>query len=325
MVPARDSAPTALVRLLDAAARNRARTGSGWTAPCSDRRDVAAGPARGRAVEINGASADLDPSRIYRSVDELLASTPVDFAVVALPTALHEQASVALAHEGIHLLVEKPLALSAHGAAAIISACNEADVHGAVAHVERYNAALIELKRLLAGGDIGKPLAIVSERSGPFPARVRSGGVISDLATHDLDLIPWLADERIELVFAQTSSPPGSEREHLAAITGRLASGVVFNTVADWLSPVRTRRVRVVGGGRNARCRSARPEPEPRRDRARRHSACSIGAARDPIRVLLLTPRRSARRVGRFPRRGAPRRRERRCRRAKGGRSLSRT
>jgi predicted dehydrogenase len=199
------------------------------------------------AVEINGASADLDPSRIYRSVDELLASTPVDFAVVALPTALHEQASVALARQGIHLLVEKPLALSAHGAAAIISACDEADVHGAVAHVERYNAALIELKRLLAGGDIGKPLAIVSERSGPFPARVRSGGVISDLATHDLDLIPWLADDRIELVFAQTSSPPASEREHLAAITGRLASGVVFNTVADWLSPTRTRRVRVVG------------------------------------------------------------------------------
>jgi UDP-N-acetylglucosamine 3-dehydrogenase len=110
------------------------------------------------AVEISGVSADLDPSRIYRSVEALLASTPVDFAVVALPTALHEQASVALASEGIHLLVEKPLALSAHGAATIISACDEADVHGAVAHVERYNAALIELKRLLAGGEIGRLL-----------------------------------------------------------------------------------------------------------------------------------------------------------------------
>jgi UDP-N-acetylglucosamine 3-dehydrogenase len=199
------------------------------------------------AVEINGADAGLDPARIYRSVDQLLSSTSVHFAVVALPTALHAQASVALAAAGIHVLVEKPLALSSDEARSIITACSEADVHGAVAHVERYNPALVALKRLLLEGRIGKPLAIVSERAGPFPARVRDGGVISDLATHDLDLIPWLVDDRIELVFAQSSGIGESGREHLAAITGRLECGVVFNTVADWLSAAKTRRVRVVG------------------------------------------------------------------------------
>jgi UDP-N-acetylglucosamine 3-dehydrogenase len=154
---------------------------------------------------------------------------------------------VALARQGIHVLVEKPLALSKEEATAIITACAEADVHGAVAHVERYNPALLRVKQLLSAGDLGKPLAIVSERAGPFPVRVRAGGVISDLATHDLDLIPWLVEDRIEMVFAQASAPADSEREHLAAITGRLASGVVFNTVADWLSPLKSRRVRVVG------------------------------------------------------------------------------
>lgn len=199
------------------------------------------------AVEINGADAGLDPARIFRSVDHLLAATDVDFAVVALPTALHEQAAVSLVTEGIHVLIEKPLALSRAEGLAIIDACAEAEVHGAVAHVERYNPALIELKRLLLLGHIGRPLAIVSERSGPFPARVRHGGVISDLATHDLDLIPWLVDDHIEMVFAQTSALGDSQREHLAVITGRLGCGVVFNTVADWLSPIKARRVRVVG------------------------------------------------------------------------------
>ena len=75
------------------------------------------------AVEINGADAGLDPERIYRSIDELLASSTVDFAVVALPTALHEEAAVALARLGIHVLVEKPLALSAEESSAIITAC----------------------------------------------------------------------------------------------------------------------------------------------------------------------------------------------------------
>jgi predicted dehydrogenase len=154
---------------------------------------------------------------------------------------------VSLVAEGIHVLIEKPLALCRTEALSIIDACAEAKVHGAVAHVERYNPALVELKRHLLAGQIGRPLAIVSERAGPYPARVRHGGVISDLATHDLDLIPWLVDDRIEMVFAQTSALGDSQREHLAVITGRLGSGVVFNTVADWLSPIKARRVRVVG------------------------------------------------------------------------------
>jgi predicted dehydrogenase len=144
--------------------------------------------------------------------------------------------------------VEKPLALSQQGARSIIEACGRANVHGAVAHVERYNPALVELKRLLRAGQIGRPVAIASERAGPLPVRASDTGVISDLATHDLDLIPWLVDERIEFVFAQTElHEPSARHEHVAAITGRLSGGIVFNTMADWLSQVKTRRVRVLG------------------------------------------------------------------------------
>jgi len=200
------------------------------------------------AVELSGNDAGLDAARIYRSWDELRAQGEVDFAVIALPTALHEQASIAVAADGIHVLVEKPLALSQQEARSIVAACEEAEVHGAVAHVERYNPALVELKRLLRAGAIGRPIAIASERAGPLPQRARETGVISDLATHDLDLVPWLVDERVELVFAQTeSSAQAAGEEHVAAITGRLSRGIVFNTVADWLSPLKIRRVRVLG------------------------------------------------------------------------------
>jgi len=197
------------------------------------------------AVEVNGAEAGLDRARIYRSWAELRDRAEVDFAIVALPTALHEEASVEVAGDGVHVLVEKPLALSQPEARSIVEACATAGVHGAVAHVERFNPALIELKRLLQQGAIGRPVAIASERSGPLPARASDTGVISDLATHDLDLIPWLVDERIELVFAQTE--PGGATEHVAAITGRLSDGIVFNTFADWLSGQKVRRVRVLG------------------------------------------------------------------------------
>jgi UDP-N-acetylglucosamine 3-dehydrogenase len=203
-------------------------------------------------VEFAGAVAikhtgELDEDLVHRSVEDLLAASAFDFAVVALPTALHESASVALAEQGIHLLIEKPLALSLSEAATILRACTRRQVHGAVAHVERHNPAAVELKRLLAEGAIGRPVAIVTERAGPFPVRIRDIGVIADLATHDLDLIPWLVDDRIETVFAQTSQPSAAGHEHFAAITGRLGGGIFFNTVADWMSGVKTRRVRVIG------------------------------------------------------------------------------
>ena len=195
-------------------------------------------------VEITGAATVGAGQRIYPSIDHLLSDpSGIDFAVIALPTAMHAEASVALAEEGIHLLIEKPLAVTLADGASIIEACGRRQVHAAVGYVERHNPALVKMKELLVSGQLGRPTAIVTERTGPAPWSVNEAGVISDLATHDLDLIPWLVDERIATLSAQTSSPSS---EHLAFITGRLANGIVFNTVVDWLSPVRTRRVRLV-------------------------------------------------------------------------------
>lgn len=200
--------------------------------------------AGGVDIKADGTAGD---EAVYPSLDRLLAEAPdIDFAVIALPTALHEEASVTLAEQGINLLIEKPLAPSVIQAASIIDACERAQVHGAVCHVDRHNPALVELKRLLRAGALGHPEAIITERAGPLPLGVRADGVISDLATHDLDLIPWLVDEPIQTLFAQISNLSGSSREHLAAVTGRMASGIVFNTVVDWLSPLKTRRIRVV-------------------------------------------------------------------------------
>jgi UDP-N-acetylglucosamine 3-dehydrogenase len=195
-------------------------------------------------VEIRRAVGGVEGERVYPSLDYLLTETAgIDFAVIALPTSMHAEASVALAEEGVNLLIEKPLALKLAEGASIIEACERGQIHAAVGHVERYNPALVKMKQLLASGDLGRPTAIITERTGPAPRGVRDAGVISDLATHDLDLIPWLVDEPIDTLSAQTSSP---FREHLAFVTGRMASGIVFNTVVDWLSPVRSRRVRVV-------------------------------------------------------------------------------
>jgi predicted dehydrogenase len=188
-----------------------------------------------------------DPSRLHASLDELLDAGAPDFAVVALPTEEHASAAIRLAEAGVHVLVEKPLAESAERAEEVIAAVRAAGVHGAVGHVERFNPALLRLRVLLERGDIGNPFLVATERIGPFPGRVRDVGVVKDLATHDLDLVGWLAQSPISSVAAQTTHKMGRPHEDLVAVIGRLEGGAVFNSLVDWLTPTKVRRTRVLG------------------------------------------------------------------------------
>jgi predicted dehydrogenase len=188
-----------------------------------------------------------DSSLVHASIDDLLATGAPDFAIVAVPTDEHLPAVRRLAAAGVHLLVEKPLAATADEARAIIDAVREAGVHAAVGHVERFNPALLELRRRVGEGQLGEVFLVATERVGPFPDRVRDVGVVKDLATHDLDLVGWLSDSRVETVAAQTAHKMGREHEDLVVVNGRVASGLVFSATVDWLTPTKTRRTRILG------------------------------------------------------------------------------
>jgi len=190
-----------------------------------------------------------DPALLFGSVHELLAASggPPDFAVVAVPTEEHLPAVRELAAAGVHVLVEKPLAATADEAREIIDIVRDAGLHGAVGHVERCNPALLELRRRVNDGQLGEVFLVATERVGPFPDRVRDVGVVKDLATHDLDLVRWLGGGRVDRVAAQTQHRMGRAHEDLVLVTGQLEGGVAFNSVVDWLTPMKVRRTRILG------------------------------------------------------------------------------
>ena len=201
------------------------------------------------AVDTAGDPYDAvrDAAPIYASTAELLAAGPLDFAIVALPTAEHLPAVSTLAEAGVNVLVEKPVAGSVVEAEELIAACDRAGVKAAVGHVERFNPALRELRRRMGEGQLGEIFLIATERVGPFPDRVRDVGVVMDLATHDLDLVGWLAGEPIESLAAQASHRMGRPHEDLVSIVGRVHGGTIFASVVDRVTPTKVRRTRVVG------------------------------------------------------------------------------
>ena len=183
-----------------------------------------------------------DRAKVFASMDEL---GELDFAIVAVPTEAHVEAVRSLAGRGVHLLVEKPLAATAAEAQEIIDVVAAAGVRAAVGHVERFNPALLELRRRL--DELGEVLLIRTERVGPFPDRVKDVGVVKDLGTHDLDLVRWLGRAPVQSLAAQTGHVMGRAHEDLVLVTGRLASGVTFSCNVDWISPTKIRRTRVLG------------------------------------------------------------------------------
>jgi predicted dehydrogenase len=183
-----------------------------------------------------------DGAKVFASIEEL---PDVDFAIVAVPTEGHLDAVRALAARGAHLLIEKPLAGTTAEAQEIIEVVRAAGVRAAVGHVERFNPALLELRRRL--DELGEVLLIRTERVGPFPDRVKDVGVVKDLGTHDLDLVRWLGRSPVQSLAAQTGHVMGREHEDLVLVTGRLASGVTFSCNVDWISPTKIRRTRVLG------------------------------------------------------------------------------
>jgi predicted dehydrogenase len=183
----------------------------------------------------------------FETAEQLLASGPLDFAIVAVPTAAHLDTVRELAHRGVALLIEKPIASTSEEAVEIISICAESGVFAAIGHVERYNPALQELRRRLLDGQIGRLFSVATTRIGPFPARIQDVGVVKDLATHDIDLVSWLSDSPIASVAAQTQHLSGRAHEDLVIITGALESGAAFNIIVDWVSPTKVRRTRVLG------------------------------------------------------------------------------
>lgn len=187
-----------------------------------------------------------DPALLFATLADALAAGPIDLAIVAVPTEDHLAVARDLAGRGIHLLIEKPLASTAAEAREIIAACEAGGVRGAVGHVERFNPALIELRRRIGDGQLGEIFLIATERVGPFPDRIKDVGVVKDLATHDLDIVRWLGGD-IARVSAQTQHRMGRAHEDLVLVNGSMTSGVSFNCLVDWLSPTKVRRTRVLG------------------------------------------------------------------------------
>ena len=192
------------------------------------------------AVATSGAQAFDEPLA-------MIAEAELDALVIAAPTTSHVPLALAAIQRNIAVLVEKPLAESAEEGERIVIAARERGVPVQVGHVERFNPAVLELGRLIKDGWLSSIYSIASRRAGPFPDRIRDVGVTIDLATHDADILSWIAGERPSRVYAETAQRIHASHEDLLFGLLHFPSGATGMLDVNWLTPAKRRQLVVVG------------------------------------------------------------------------------
>ncbi|MCU0483943.1 MAG: Gfo/Idh/MocA family oxidoreductase, partial [Chloroflexi bacterium] len=192
------------------------------------------------AVGRTGAAGYADPLA-------MVAEAELDAVVVAAPTTTHAAIAAAAIERGLPALVEKPLAATVEEGLALVAAARARGVPLQVGHVERFNPAVLELGRRLADGWVGSLYSITSRRAGPFPARIRDVGVTIDLATHDADILCWIAGERPTRVYAELAQRIHADHEDLLFGLLHFPSGATGMLDVNWLTPAKRRQLAVVG------------------------------------------------------------------------------
>jgi predicted dehydrogenase len=185
--------------------------------------------------------------RAYDRLGEALAGERLDFAALAVPVVHLPRCAHAALAAGVHTLVEKPMAPTEEEALAVIE---DADARGlvlGVGHVERFNPAVVALKRKLERGLIGHIYQMHARRLSPFPDRDSIRGVALDLATHDIDVMRYLTGTEVERVFGETSQRRLDRAEDLLCSTLRFENDATGLLEVNWLTPTKVRELTVTG------------------------------------------------------------------------------
>ncbi|WP_435238357.1 Gfo/Idh/MocA family protein [Streptomyces sp. YPW6] len=214
------------------------------TAVCDVREDVAA-----KAAAPCGAAT-------FRDYRDLYAAGCVDAVIVNTPHGLHSRMVLDAAASGLHVLVEKPMATTLEDCDRMIEACRQAGVTLAIGHIQHFLPDKRAAEAVIAGGTLGRPLAVHDYRSTDyrpgtrppwfFSREIAGGGALMNIGAHCLDRSVWLAGSPAVSLTAATAERFGAPVETDGSLAVRLADGGLATVSVMSDTPHRIDEVTVV-------------------------------------------------------------------------------
>src|SRR5262249_46604003 len=196
----------------------------------------------------------------YQDFGAFLAHRPMEMVIIGSPSGLHAKQGISAAQKGLHVLVEKPIAISVEQSAALISACEKANVKLGVIFQDHFKPQIRLLKQLMDDEALGRILLADARvkwyRPPDYYGKSRwrgrweldGGGALMNQGVHTVDLLLWLLGD-VARVQAWTATLLHSiETEDTALVLLEFTRGTLATLLATTAAyPGYLRRLEITG------------------------------------------------------------------------------
>ena len=156
-----------------------------------------------------------DATYDYEDYDACLSREDVDAVYIAVPNHLHEEYTVRAAKQGVHVLCEKPMAVTPDECRSMTDACREHDVRLMIAYRLHFDPANLDVVRRVQEGGIGGTRifnATFTQQVDPGDIRLmppeKGGGPLYDIGIYCINATRYLFRAEPEAVWATRASRP---------------------------------------------------------------------------------------------------------------------
>jgi len=196
---------------------------------------------------------------ITKDYDAVLSDASVDAVVIAAPAAHHFRLASRALNAGKHVFVEKPLALRVQEGRELVKLADERGLVLMVGHILEFHPAVVELKRLVQQGQLGKIQYIYSSRLNLGKLRTEEN-ILWSFAPHDISVILQMLNEVPILATAQGGTYLNPPIVDTTLSTLEFASGVKAHVFVSWLHPFKEQKLCVIGSEKMAVFDDLEPE-----------------------------------------------------------------
>ncbi|MBM4288919.1 MAG: oxidoreductase [Deltaproteobacteria bacterium] len=182
----------------------------------------------------------------YSSFSDLLRDPAIDAVAIATPAASHYSIAKEALQAKKDVFVEKPLALESSEGQELIKLAAKHEQILMVGHILQYHAAVLKLKSLVDGGELGKIQYVYSNRLNIGKIRSEEN-ILWSFAPHDISVILLLLGEMPTEVSAHGGSYLQSRVADVTLTSFSFARGVKGHIFVSWLHPFKEQMLVVVG------------------------------------------------------------------------------
>lgn len=158
-----------------------------------------------------------DDSEIKRYTDykKMIEENTIDLISIATESGLHAEIAIYCIEHGIHVIIEKPMAMNIADANKIIELSEEKNVKVSACHQNRFNIAVQEMRKAVESGRFGKlshgSIHVRWNRNQDYYTQApwrgtwaQDGGALMNQCIHGIDLLRWMMGEEVEEVYGVT-------------------------------------------------------------------------------------------------------------------------